>query len=351
MSAIYRSTLVLFVALWFGLAGLAQAEILFTDNFNGADNLDGNYGLNDNLAARQAGSTLGTVNWGRFWKTEESYKDKVQVNNTTTTGYKADTLCLGESNVLTGWNNAVKHSAIIQHNFGAGATAAKIAAAGGFNVRFDIDPVYYSSVSGGAGYGAGVFIGAKDATESNVTGAPNPSPYAGRGDAEVDLSMQVLNYHDIGGQGPGAYYQAFKYKDITLSSGWQRFDPNAPAWPSTEKLYSFELRVTTDGFATADSASAELWWLNTNVSPNAWTQLDINGTAGGMAYTFNWNASDQCYIGFFEFQNTTGTPAPKSVSYIDNVSITCADVPEPGTLALLAAGLIGLSAYAWRKRK
>ncbi len=26
-------------------------------------------------------------------------------------------------------------------------------------------------------------------------------------------------------------------------------------------------------------------------------------------------------------------------------------VPEPGTLALLAAGLIGLLCYAWRKRK
>ena len=26
-------------------------------------------------------------------------------------------------------------------------------------------------------------------------------------------------------------------------------------------------------------------------------------------------------------------------------------VPEPGTLTLLAAGLIGLLAYAWRKRK
>jgi hypothetical protein len=26
-------------------------------------------------------------------------------------------------------------------------------------------------------------------------------------------------------------------------------------------------------------------------------------------------------------------------------------VPEPGTLALLAAGLIGLVAYAWRKRR
>ena len=28
-----------------------------------------------------------------------------------------------------------------------------------------------------------------------------------------------------------------------------------------------------------------------------------------------------------------------------------APVPEPGTLALLAAGLVSLLAYAWRKRK
>jgi hypothetical protein len=32
-------------------------------------------------------------------------------------------------------------------------------------------------------------------------------------------------------------------------------------------------------------------------------------------------------------------------------TFTSATVPEPGTLALLATGLIGLAAYAWRKRK
>ena len=38
-----------------------------------------------------------------------------------------------------------------------------------------------------------------------------------------------------------------------------------------------------------------------------------------------------------------------AISMLRGAGITV--VPEPGTLALLAAGLIGLLAYAWRKRK
>lgn len=46
-------------------------------------------------------------------------------------------------------------------------------------------------------------------------------------------------------------------------------------------------------------------------------------------------------------------PSPYSYNqhqYIDNISIVN-PVPEPSTLALFASGLIGLLAYAWRKRK
>jgi hypothetical protein len=36
---------------------------------------------------------------------------------------------------------------------------------------------------------------------------------------------------------------------------------------------------------------------------------------------------------------------------IDGMGLSVSIVPEPGTLALLAAGLLGLLCYAWRKRK
>jgi hypothetical protein len=36
---------------------------------------------------------------------------------------------------------------------------------------------------------------------------------------------------------------------------------------------------------------------------------------------------------------------------IDNVSFTVTTTPEPSTIVLLASALVGLSAYAWRKRK
>ena len=38
-------------------------------------------------------------------------------------------------------------------------------------------------------------------------------------------------------------------------------------------------------------------------------------------------------------------------TYADNVRLDISEVPEPSTLVLLASGLVGLLAYAWRKRK
>ncbi|NLF09635.1 MAG: PEP-CTERM sorting domain-containing protein [Pirellulaceae bacterium] len=42
----------------------------------------------------------------------------------------------------------------------------------------------------------------------------------------------------------------------------------------------------------------------------------------------------------------------QQTQYIDNISVVRSEqIPEPGTLALLAAGMIGLLAYAWKRRR
>jgi hypothetical protein len=52
----------------------------------------------------------------------------------------------------------------------------------------------------------------------------------------------------------------------------------------------------------------------------------------------------------FDFLLAPWDAAQKGTAYRE-VEVYGAAVPEPGTLALLAGGLIGLIAYAWRKRK
>lgn len=64
---------------------------------------------------------------------------------------------------------------------------------------------------------------------------------------------------------------------------------------------------------------------------------------GSSSYTATTNPTTINYVGFGTRCGATGG--------IDNFSLTSTTIPEPGTIALLAAGMLGLLAYAWRKRK
>jgi hypothetical protein len=96
------------------------------------------------------------------------------------------------------------------------------------------------------------------------------------------------------------------------------------------KLTSSAIDPTTVGYTKitdVDTGSANL---------NAAMGVSISDASGSLG-TYQ-------YLVFVISPNTGGT-------FYGEIDVQAAAVPEPSTLALLAGGLLGLIAYAWRKRK
>lgn len=86
------------------------------------------------------------------------------------------------------------------------------------------------------------------------------------------------------------------------------------------------------------------------VDENSIGQIDLKTFEGGV-YWNQVNADTNKYVNIgWATRNVTGNTV--SMFWIDNFQVGAPGViPEPSTLALFATGLIGLLAYAWRKRR
>ena len=75
-------------------------------------------------------------------------------------------------------------------------------------------------------------------------------------------------------------------------------------------------------------------------------------TATLKSFSFTTGSETQERLAFF---STAVSSVVTSESYfgpvIDNVQVANASAPEPATLTMCIAGVLGMSAYAWRKRK
>jgi len=95
-------------------------------------------------------------------------------------------------------------------------------------------------------------------------------------------------------------------------------------------------------------------WLAQTSTPNAWNTLVVTHQNGTTAWSVSTNGS--------AFETVTASPTTSNwdnlhfqfdiggaYAHLDAISLSA--VPEPSTFVLAVAGLIGLLAYAWRKRR
>lgn len=126
----------------------------------------------------------------------------------------------------------------------------------------------------------------------------------------------------------------------------------ADAWTGYNYGFSWGITVNQDGSISQWAANVTaLTPTGLTATTDAWIPIEVVADYGALTYTAT--VDGQSFSGTMlvgDFKRLEIAPNNYSLQYfVDNVQIS--EVPEPSTLALLAAGLCGLLTYAWCKRK
>jgi hypothetical protein len=140
-------------------------------------------------------------------------------------------------------------------------------------------------------------------------------------------AFDVLFQDGAGSSTAGGYGVAY-----TSSAHSTMFGPPG----ATSHTLAIGLSVVGGQMAVTPTVDGSAVWFSK--SPSSYDMVS--------SYTFsNWSPTSTVYVALGESMHSGGTVT----AVVDNFQIE--GVPEPGTLALLAAGLAGLLCYAWRKRR
>ena len=109
--------------------------------------------------------------------------------------------------------------------------------------------------------------------------------------------------------------------------------------PSPYAMHLGQYWVPSTGPATNFQFDLKFWLGNE-------TSYGAAAAAGENVADTGWFNAGPMEVGVFPFPDNTGT-----FDYMPSVALQPQPTPEPSTLLLTAAGLLGLLAYAWRRRK